>query len=148
MRAMSALRNEIAELPEGYALTDIEPDGFMTYSNVTHYPVGGGRLNKHQDPPNKQFAVIIASMSKKGSDFHTGGFYVEYDGTRIDVDEQLDIGDIYLMNPSCVHGVATIDPSNSPDWSTERGRWILFPALIEIKSVLGDKVEGLRDLEK
>ncbi|GAA5510443.1 hypothetical protein [Novipirellula caenicola] len=148
MKAMSVLRNEIAGLPATYTIAGMEPDGFMTYGNVTHYPSGGGKLNKHQDPPNKQFAVIIASMSKKGSDFEQGGFYVEMDGNKLDIDQHLDVGDVYLMNPNCVHGVDAIDPQKTLDWDSGSGRWILFPALIEVKTVLGQKVEGLRDLEQ
>ena len=148
MKAMSRLRNEIAGLPVEYTLNGIEPDGYMTYSNVTQYPTGGGMLNKHQDPPNKQFAVIISSMSEKGKDFFLGGVYVEIDGKKIDLDNVLQIGDIYMMNPQTIHGVDNIDPDiNSLQWDSINGRWILFPALIEVKTVHGIKVDGLKDLE-
>ena len=148
MQAMSRLRNEIAGLPIEYTLNGIEADGYMTYSNITQYPLGGGKLNKHQDPPNKQFAVIISSMSEKGEDFHNGGVYVEVDGKRIDLDCVLETGDVYLINPQLIHGVEDIDPQiNSLQWDSIKGRWILFPALIEVKTVQGIKVDGLKDLE-
>jgi hypothetical protein len=148
MKAMSRLRNEIARLPVEYTLNGIEEDGYMTYSNVTHYPSGGGKLNKHQDPPNKQFTVIIASMSEKGDDFDYGGVYVEIDGKKIDLDDVINTGDVYLINPQMVHGVEQIDPQvKSLQWNSIKGRWILFPALIEVKTTQGIKVDGLRDLE-
>mgnify|MGYP003141440771 CR=1 FL=1 len=148
MKAMSRLRNQIAGLPPEYTLNGIEPDGYMTYSNITHYPSGGGMLNKHQDPPNKQFTVIISSMSEKGKEFSQGGVYVEIAGKKINLDDILEIGDVYLMNPQMIHGVDTIDPEYlGPQWDMIAGRWILFPALIEVKTLHGVKVEGLQDLE-
>lgn len=148
MKAMSRLRNEVANLPLDYTLNGIEPDGYMTYSNITHYPSGGGMLNKHQDPPNKQFSVIISSMSEKPKDFEVGGVYVEVGGEKIDLDQILELGDVYLMNPQMIHGVDPIDPDlNNLQWDSLNGRWILFPALIEIKTLKGIRVDGLKDLE-
>lgn len=146
MRAMSRFRNSIAGLSRNYTLNGIEDDGYMTYSNISHYPVGSGVLNKHQDPPNKQFAVIIASLSEKGRDFYQGGLFVEVNGEKVNLDDHLALGDIYLMNPQQPHGIDTIDAGEQTDWQSERGRWILFPALIEIKTTLGQKVSGLKDL--
>jgi hypothetical protein len=148
MKAMSRLRNEIAKLPIEYTLDGIESDGYMTYSNIIHYPLGGGKLNKHQDPPNKQFTVIISSMSEKGDDFHRGGVYVEETDEKVELDDVLETGDVYLINPQIMHGVDEIDPQSKPlQWNSIKGRWILFPALIEVKTVHGVKVDGLKDLE-
>lgn len=148
MKAMSKLRNQVAELPIDYAINGIESDGYMTYSNITHYPSGGGMLNKHQDPPNKQFTVIISSMSEKQKDFEVGGVYIEVEGEKIDLDQILEIGDVYLMNPQTIHGVEAIDPHlDELQWQSPKGRWILFPALIELKTLKGIKVEGLKDLQ-
>lgn len=148
MKAMSRLRNEIARLPVDYTLNGIESDGYMTYANITHYPPGGGMLNKHQDPPNKQFSVIISSMSEKPEDFEMGGVYVEVDGEKVDLDRILELGDVYLMNPQMIHGVDPVDPNlDGLQWHSSKGRWILFPALIEIKTLKGIRVEGLKDLE-
>ena len=53
------------------------------------------------------------------------------------------------MNPQTIHGVDPIDVnlSNNVEWDSIKGRWILFPALIEAKSARGSKVSGLKDLE-
>lgn len=146
MRAMSRFRNIIAELDVHYTLEGIEDDGYMTYANISHYPVGSGMLNKHQDPPNKQFSVIIASLSEKGSDFSEGGLFIDYHGKKVCLDDFLELGDIYLMNPQVPHGVDPIDPASVTQWRSEKGRWILFPALIELKTTKGEKVAGLKDL--
>ena len=64
-KQLSRVRNLIANLPIEYTLNGFEPDGYVTYPNISHYPINGGKLNKHTDPPNKQFCTIMAAMSKK-----------------------------------------------------------------------------------
>jgi len=149
LKQLSRLRNLIAELPLEYTLNGFEPDGYVTYSNISHYPINGGNLNKHTDPPNKQFCTIMAAMSKKNIDFKKGGLYVEKGGVKYYIDDFLDIGDVYLMNPQTIHGVDPIDVNskNNVEWESIKGRWILFPALIESKTANGTKVVGLKDLE-
>lgn len=147
LQAMSRFKHRVAGLPEEFTLGGIE-NGYVTYPTITHYPRGGGRLNRHTDPKNIQFCVILASLSTRGADYDTGGLYVEQDGEVKDIDGLLNTGDIYLMNPQSVHGVAAIDPElGRPAWSDERGRWTLFPSLIEIKTTQGVKVAGLKELE-
>lgn len=147
MTAMSILRNKIAQLPTNFALKKIEDDGFFTFPNIAHYPIGGGKLNKHTDPPNKQFSVILCSLSKRGEDFKTGGLYIYVNSEKIDIDEIIEEGDIYLMNPANAHGIDPIDSHLSIDFKNINGRWVLFPALIEIKTTTGIKVKGLKDLD-
>lgn len=148
LRAMSILRNKIAELPTEYATQQIEPDHFITLSSVAQYPLGGGYLSKHVDPLNKQFCVIISCLSEKGPDFPKGGLYIEVNNERIYLDDEIEIGDVYLMNPSTIHGVEPIDEGDQPEWSNEKGRWILFPSLVELKTLYGEKVKGLKDLNE
>jgi hypothetical protein len=148
-KQLSRLRNLIANLPLEYTLNGFEPDGYVTYPNISHYPINGGNLNKHTDPPNKQFCTIMAAMSKKQIDFKTGGLYVEKDNVKHYIDDYLEIGDVYLMNPQTIHGVDPIDVNSNEnvEWDSIKGRWILFPALIEAKTARGIKVSGLKDLE-
>ena len=147
MTAMSILRNKIAQLPTNFSLNKIEDDGFFTFPSIAHYPSGGGKLNKHTDPPNKQFSVILCSLSKRGEDFKTGGLYIYVKNKKIDIDEIIEEGDIYLMNPANIHGIDAIDRHSSLDFENINGRWVLFPALIEIKTTSGIKVKGLKDLD-
>jgi Ca2+-binding EF-hand superfamily protein len=149
MKAMSMLKNRIANLEEEFTIHGIEKNGYISLPNITQYPKGGGRLNKHIDPENIQFTVMIASMSERGADFSTGGVYVEEDGKKHYLDDILEIGDIFLFKPSLVHGVDDIDPEiGYPQWNDIGGRWILFPTLIELKTTRGENVEGLKDLER
>ena len=147
MKAMTVLKNKIAKLPEEFTVKGID-GGYITLSNITHYPIGGGRLNKHVDPENIQYTVMIASMSNIGEDYRSGGVYVEFDGNKEFLDSKMSKGDIFLFKPSLMHGVDDIDPdAEGPEWKSIKGRWILFPALVEFKSLQGEKVEGLRDLD-
>ncbi len=147
MQAMTRLKNEIAGLPPEFALHGLE-EGYMTYPGITHYPRGGGKLNKHIDPKNIQFCVIIASLSSRGEDYRSGGLYIEQNGEKIDIDHLVNIGDVYLINPEIVHGIDPIDPEvEGYQWHQIQGRWTLFPSLIEVKTTQGVKVEGLADLE-
>lgn len=149
--SLTHLRGKIARLPLGYTVNGIEQDGYLTYPNITHYPIGGGMLNKHTDPPNKQFCTIMAAMSERGRDFKNGGIYFYNNDKKVDLESHLSIGDVYLMNPSIPHGVDKIydlKESNSEiNWELNKGRWILFPALIEATSLSGIKPIGLKDLE-
>lgn len=146
LQSMSRLKHKIAGLPEDFTFNG-ESQGYITYPTITHFPLGGGHLNKHKDPENIQFCVIIASMSTRGEDYKVGGVFVEQDGIRLDIDGMLDAGDVYLINPSMVHGVDPIDPDiGGFQWDNPAGRWTLFPSLIEVKTTQGVKVEGLEDL--
>ena len=86
-------------------------------------------------------------MSVRGTDYQSGGVYVEQNGQKIDIDGLLDVGDVYLTHPGIVHGGDPIDPdAGPPKWDDSAGRWILFPSLVELKTTQGVKVEGLADL--
>jgi hypothetical protein len=146
LQAMSRFKHRVARLPETFTLAGIE-DAYVTYPTITHYPRGGGRLNRHTDPKNIQSCVILASLSARGADYASGGLYVEQDGEVVDLDGQLQTGDIYLMNPQTVHGVSPVDAdAGPPAWHDERGRWTLFPSLVEVRTTQGVKVAGLTDL--
>ena len=146
LQSMSRLKHLIAGLPEEFTF-DGNTQGYITYPTITHFPLGGGYLNKHKDPENIQFCVIIASMSTRGDDYKSGGVFVEQDGVRIDIDGVLDSGDVYLINPSMVHGVSPIDSDvEGLQWDKQSGRWTLFPSLIEVKTTQGIKVKGLEDM--
>ncbi len=51
------------------------------------------------------------------------------------------------MNSANIHGIDPIDRHSSLDFKNINGRWVLFPALIEIKTTSGIKVKGLKDLD-
>lgn len=152
MRAMSLFKNEIAELPRTFTLNTVEKafdSEWLTIPQITHYPLGGGRLNKHKDPTNIQYTTILAMMTEKGRDYQHGGFYVESAGEKILLDDYMEAGDVYMVSPEIVHGVDTIDEDGyiEVQWENPLGRWTLFPALVELKTLSGEKIEGLEDLD-
>ena len=101
-------------------------DGIVDRYQVARYLPGIGRSETHSDPYQNQKFFISAFMSKKGLDYKSGGFYVVKPGNKLlNIENDLDIGDISLGYATVMHGVDTIDPEKKPDWSAKDGRWWL-----------------------
>jgi hypothetical protein len=103
-------------------------DGLVDRLHIHHYPSGTGEQESHQDPYRAQKMVMGHMLSEKGpgKEYGTGGiYYVSENGSLVDVDSELRIGDAYISFPLLVHGVARIDPEMSTDWSDRRGRWFM-----------------------
>ena len=65
-------------------------------------------------------------MSKRGVDFQGGGFYLVGEGDRvINVEDDIDVGDICFAYATVYHGVAPVDIDKEPDWENDDGRWFL-----------------------
>jgi hypothetical protein len=144
MLALARLRNRLAGLEESFAATRIE-DEHLSIPTIVHYPVGGGYLQAHEDPPGKQRAVVTAILSQLGSDYGSGGLYADDpEGRRVMLDADLEVGDVYLLNPAVRHGVAPVDPDEPLELDSERGRWMMFSALVPFASLSGQATEGLR----
>jgi hypothetical protein len=110
----------------------VEPeDGCTARLAFQFYPRGDGGLHLHQDPVDyHQLTVPIMIMSQKGRDFQQGGAFVEQqDGTRINLDEICELGDVVYFNARCRHGVELIDPDAELDWLSFQGRWMLLFAV-------------------
>ena len=101
-------------------------DGIVDRYQVARYLPGIGRSETHSDPYQNQKFFISAFMSKKGLDYKSGGCYVVKPGDKLlDLENDLDIGDISLGYATVMHGVDTIDPEKKPNWSSKDGRWWL-----------------------
>ena len=100
------------------------------------YPKGGGGLNKHSDPKLAyQMAVPVLTMSRKGSDFSSGGLFVEgADGSKLYLDDLSEPGDVVYFNASSPHGVDPIDPAEEQDWLSFEGRWMGLFAVNSVSS--------------
>jgi hypothetical protein len=110
----------------------IEPqDGCTARLAFQVYPRGGGFLSRHADPVDyHQLTVPIMQMSRKGSDFDTGGLFVQMaDGSDLVIDDVAEPGDVVYFNAACPHGVAPIDPDAPMRWTTFAGRWMLLFAV-------------------
>ena len=70
--------------------------------------------------------AISIIMGKKGEDFETGGAYVvAKNKERINLESAFSIGDIYILFPTVLHGVETIDKGSEIDWNSMKGRWFM-----------------------
>jgi hypothetical protein len=101
-------------------------DGIVDRIQIARYPAGGGGLDNHVDPTKNQRVIIGAMMSKRGVDYETGGFYcVDHKMEKVDLETQLDVGDMVCAYPTLVHGVSPVDVHKPLDWSSIEGRWFL-----------------------
>lgn len=143
--ALAGLRNRLAGLREDYAFHGVEDD-HLSVPQITHYPVGGGYLQPHVDPPSIQKVVVTAILSRRGVDYESGGLHIEDEAgsSRHMVDDALEPGDVYLMNPAVRHGVAPIDPDKTLNFDSSSGRWMMFSTLIPYASLSGGATPGLK----
>ncbi|HIA13634.1 MAG TPA: hypothetical protein EYN18_01960 [Nitrospirales bacterium] len=101
-------------------------DGIVDRIQIVCYPSGAGVLETHSDPYIHQRLFISGFMSKRGEEFDSGGFYVIGPGNeQIDLEGQVEIGDMAFGYATVLHGVAAVDSHKSVDWGVMQGRWFL-----------------------
>ena len=101
-------------------------DGIVDRFQVARYLPGIGKSELHTDPYVNQRTFISIYMSKKGEHYKKGGFYVlRENDVFLDVENDVDVGDMAIGYATVMHGVDTIDPGEKPDWSAKDGRWWL-----------------------
>ena len=146
--ATSIFRNNLAQLPQNFTLEGVEDGGWMTNPCIVQYPAGGGHIHRHTDPDSKNHCNILIAMSRKGVDFGTGGGYFSVGDETICYDVLLESGDVFFFKPSLAHGVDPVEPQLAPpQWAESSGRWVMMPGMIQVASLHGQKVDGLRDLQ-
>ena len=93
---------------------------------IVNYPKGGGELRDHIDPRKNQRIVSGLIMSKIGDDFTSGGFYFrDKKNKKINIENQLEIGDAAIFYGSIVHGVEPVEIKKTINWNTYEGRWFI-----------------------
>ncbi len=101
-------------------------DGVIDRIQIVRYPPRIGFLEPHSDPYLHQRLIFSGYMSKRGVDYQGGGFYLVGPGDRlVEVEDQIDVGDICIAYATVYHGVAPVDRHKTPDWETDDGRWFL-----------------------
>jgi len=101
-------------------------DGVVDRIQVVRYPPRIGFLEPHTDPYLHQRLIFSGYMSKRGVDFQGGGFYLVGEGDRvINVEDDIDVGDICFAYATVYHGVAHVDRDKEPDWEQDDGGWFL-----------------------
>lgn len=112
--------------PKDMYENNLPHDGVIDRIQLAHYPAGGGGLEPHQDPILNQKVIIGGIISKRGIDYKTGGiFFMNSKKERVEVEEHLDIGDMFCAYPTVVHGVNPVDSHIPLDWKSDAGRWFL-----------------------
>ncbi len=93
---------------------------------IVNYPHGGGELRDHEDPRKNVRVVSGLIMSKIGKDFDKGGFYFrDKHNKKLNIENNLEIGDCVMFYGSIVHGVDTVDKHKKLNWKSYMGRWFV-----------------------
>lgn len=50
---------------------------------------------------------------------------MDHNMEKVDLETQLDIGDMLCIYPTLVHGVSAVDAHKPLDWTSIEGRWFL-----------------------
>ena len=101
-------------------------DGVVDRIQVVRYPPRIGYLEPHTDPYLHQRLIFSGYMSKRGVDYQGGGFYLVGEGDKvINIEDDIDTGDICFCYATVYHGVAPSDITKEPDWEKDDGRWFL-----------------------
>ncbi len=107
-------------------VSNLPSHGRVDRFQVIHYPRGAGVCAEHADPYKTQRFVISVFLSKRGEEYHHGGFYVrDENNNKLDVESHVDLGDMFFCYATIRHGVELIDPEAKPDWSGKTGRWYI-----------------------
>jgi len=138
------MKNRLSGLPAGKFLGVQPQDGCTARLAFQVYPRGGGFLSRHADPvDHHQLTVPIMQISRKGTDFQSGGLFVQMaDGRDLVIDDVAEPGDVVYFNAACPHGVEPIDPDVPLRWTTFAGRWMLLFAVNRLagNSAIGNAV--------
>ena len=103
---------------------NIPSTGVVDRLQIAQYASGVGELELHSDPYLNQKVGISVIMSKRGEDYKIGGTYIlNSNKEKIDIENDLDVGDIYFAYPTVLHGVEVIDKGQEVNWNSLNGRW-------------------------
>lgn len=128
-------KNLLSELDTNRFLSKVPENGFTSRLSFQFYPAGCGMLSKHRDPVDiHQICLPILIMSSKGSDFLTGGAFVELPKGKVYLEDIAQPGDVVFFKATLPHGVDTIDPETEREWLSFRGRWMLLLAINKLSS--------------
>jgi hypothetical protein len=105
--------------------TNTPKDGIVDRIQVARY-LPQGYSETHVDPFENQKVFISGFMGKRGIDYERGGFYVVGEGDKfVDVEDDIEVGDVGIGYATVAHGVDRIDPHKEADWDNKDGRWWL-----------------------
>lgn len=104
---------------------------------VNQYPRGGGFLEVHSDPYQTMKTIMCVKMSEKGVDYTEGGLYfLNKEKEKINVEDKINIGDLYFSFPWVSHGIDPVDPDDKQvQWNNHKGRWLFLLSTLESNEV-------------
>jgi hypothetical protein len=103
-------------------------DGIIDRIHLYHYPSGGGYVETHSDPYKINRTIMTTKLSTRGVDYETGGIYFyKSDKEKVEIEDEINKGDIYFCFPTLIHGVSPVDEGKKVDWTSKKGRWLLGP---------------------
>ena len=93
---------------------------------IVNYPLGGGELRNHMSIQDKNQRVVSGLiMSKKRYDFNSGFYFRDKNNKKLNIEDNLELGDPVIFYGSIVHGVEVVDKNKSLDWKSYKGRWFV-----------------------
>ena len=120
---MREFQNRITERSSGW---EWDGDKRKLHPQVIQYPCGGGHFAAHTHPFDPQKMGLILAISKRGTDFDTGGTGFEMpDKTGVDTSPHHDLGDMILFRYDVRHWISTVNLEEKMDLASKRGRWTM-----------------------
>ncbi len=105
-------------------LTPSVGDTANFHPQIIHYPRGGGYFDRHTHALEPQKIGLIASLTRKGEHFDTGGTLFWGDGGEVDAEPAQTIGSVTLFRFDLPHAVSKVDPAASLEFGKPTGRWV------------------------
>ena len=115
-------------------------EGLWTACRFQHYFRGGGFFGGHTDIVIDQISSaadvrtvqLVGVLSKRGEHFATGGAYIETSSGRIDLDDEVEVGDVVIYDGASYHGVYDIDANHNFTTDSRFGRWSALVSLYQL----------------
>ena len=137
-RIMIEVRNRVMRLGPAFG-GDPQRDRFWNACRIHHYPRGGGFMVWHRDTHfpaiidaqiGKPFYQVSVLLSRKNVDFFSGGgFVMNKQDQKIDLEEEAGFGSLVIFDGRTQHGVEDVDLDQVIDFSRPDGRLAAFVSL-------------------
>lgn len=106
---------------------------YCDFVRISQYPTGGGFLSKHHDYDKYYAKEVINVMlpitvrknnnkNRKLCGFEKGGFYFSYGEKKINIENNIETGDLLLFDTKIHHGVNSIDSHKKLNLDSFKGR--------------------------
>lgn len=120
--AMCALDNKLVGSRGN--LSPSAGDTVNFHPQIIHYPRGGGYFDRHSHALEPQKIGLIASLTRKGEHFDSGGTLFWGEGGEVDAEPAQTIGSVTLFRFDLPHAVSKVDPTESLEFGKPTGRWV------------------------